>query len=98
MSASLGEHPVFAFGLNYVFTSVPYTGQATTFTVDQGVGVAVVAEPSGGPAATIGATANGLTTISLAAGGSNVGGRVVVVTSYGKSRGSFKPDIGNADL
>ena len=88
MSASLGEKSVTAFGQNYVFTSVPYTGSATSFSVDQGVSVAVVAEPASGPTATIGATSNGLTTISLAAGGSNVGGRVVVVTSYGKSRGS----------
>jgi hypothetical protein len=98
MSASLGEKAVFYAGQNYVFTSVPYTGQVTTFTVDQGVGSAVVIDPSGGPAATIGATANGLTTISLAAGGGNIGGRAVVVTSYGKSRASFKPDVGNADL
>ncbi len=98
MSASLGEKPTFAFGLNYVFHSVPYTGQSTTFQVDQGVSVATVVEPASGPTVTIGATSNGLTTLTLAVGGSNVGGRVVVCASYGKSRASFKPDIGNADL
>lgn len=98
MSASSGEKVVQAFGLTYVFHSVPYTGKATTFQTDQGVTVATVVEPASGPSASIGTASNGLVTITLSAGGANVGGRAVVVTSHGKGISSFKPEIGNAAL
>ena len=91
MSASIGEKATTAFGLNYVFHTIPYTGSATSFSVDQGVSNVAVVEPASGPTASIGATSSGLTTVSLTAGGANVGGRVVVVASYGKSRASSKP-------
>ena len=98
MSASLGEKPVFAFGQNYVLHSVPYSGSATSFTVDQRVRVATVVDPASGPTATIGSTSNGLTTISLSAGGQNIGGRVVVATAYGKARAGHKAEVGGASV
>lgn len=88
---AIGETPVSAFGENFVFSRVSYSGAATTFSVDQrAVSVAVVS-PASGPSASLGAAADGLKTVTLAAGGQNQGGVVIVCTSYGKSRASFKP-------
>lgn len=88
---AIGETPVFVFGENYVFSRVAYSGASTTFDVDQrAVSVAVVA-PASGPSATLGAAASGVKTVTLAAGGANQGGVVIVCTAYGKSRASAKP-------
>mgnify|MGYP001588858488 CR=1 FL=1 len=88
---AIGETPVFAFGENFVFSKVSYSGASATFSVDQrAVSVCVVA-PAGGPTATLGAAADGLKTVTLAAGGANQGGSVIVATAYGKARAGFKP-------
>ena len=86
-----GETPFFTFGENFVFSKVGYSGAATTFQVDQRAVSAAVVAPAGGPTATLGAAADGLKTVTLAAGGANQGGSVIVVTAYGKSRASAKP-------
>ena len=88
---AIGETPIFVFGENFVFSRVSYSGASTTFQVDQrAVSVAVVA-PASGPSASLGAAADGLKTVTLAAGGANQGGSVIVCTAYGKSRASAKP-------
>lgn len=94
MSASRGEKVVSYAGLKYVFSDVPYTGKAATFTVDQSAGAVAVVDPASGPTASLGSASNGTKTVTLAAGGSHIGGRVVVVTSHGKTISSFKPELG----
>lgn len=91
MATALSDKNVFAFGTNYVLHSVPYSGQATTFSVDQSASSVAVVDPSGGPTATLGSASSGLKTVTLAAGGANIGGRVVVVTAHGTHVGSAKP-------
>ena len=90
---SIGDSGVNIFGTNYVFHKVPYTGTAATFVVDQGATVAVCVEPASGPTATIAVSVEGTftQTITLAAGGANSGGNVIIVTTHGKSVSSSKP-------
>jgi hypothetical protein len=80
-----------AYGLNYVFHQVPYTGAVATFQVDQTCVVAVCVWPASGPTVSIAAASLGLKTLTLAAGGSESGGNVVICTAHGKSIASYKP-------
>lgn len=89
----MSEKPVIAFGENFVFHRIPYSGQATTFVVDQRATSAAVVAPVSGPSVSIAAAVDNsaVKVITLAAGGANQGGHVIVVTAYGKSRAGFKP-------
>lgn len=89
--SAIGEKPVFAFGENFVLSSVPYSGVATTFSVDARASSVAVIAPASGPTATLGSASGGLKTVTLAAGGANQGGAVIVATAYGKARAGFKP-------
>ena len=80
-----------AFGLNYVFHKIPYSGLETTFDVDQSAVVVTCVSPASGPGATLAAASAGLKTVTLAAGGVDTSGSVIIVTSHGKSIASYKP-------
>lgn len=79
-----------AFGTKFAFHRVPYSGSSTTFQVDQSATVASCIWPASGPTPTLGSASSGLKTVTLAAGGQNSGGFVVIVTAHGKSVGSNK--------
>jgi len=80
-----------AFGGNFVFHKVPYSGASTTFNVDQTAVVAVCVSPASGPTASLGTASSGLIEVTLAAGGSDTSGSVIICTSHGKSIASYKP-------
>jgi len=80
-----------AYGCNYVFHQVPYSGSSTTFSVDQSADVAATVSPASGPTASLGDASSGLKTVTLAANGADEGGYVTVVTRHGKSIASHKP-------
>ena len=84
MAIASGQKAVEAFGGKYVFHQVPYDGSATSFSVDQTATVVSVVAPSSGPTVTLGAGSGSLKTVTVAAGGSNLGGHVVIVTAHGK--------------
>lgn len=91
---SIGDKGVIAFGANYVFHKVPYSGTATTFEVDQSATVATCVSPASGPTVSLESTGDSSTfekTVTLAAGGANDGGNVIICTTHGKSVASVKP-------
>ena len=72
-----------AFGKAFSFHLVDYFGDSTTFQVDASASVVATVWPASGPAATVAAGSAGLRTVTLAAGGQNVGGKVIVVATHG---------------
>jgi hypothetical protein len=93
--AILGESVVRVFGANYVFLRCGYAGLADSVTVDQGATkVTVVSPASGGPTLTLGsASSTGTKTVTIAAGGLNAGGAIVILVNGGKSVGGFKGEL-----
>jgi len=88
----LGETRVRVFGTQFVFLRVAYSGRAVSVSVDQPcVSVSVISPTSGGPSASLGSASGGLKTLTLAAGGSSIGGAVIVVLNSGKTSASSKP-------
>ena len=75
-----------AFGKAFSFHLVDYFGDSTTFQVDASASVVATVWPSGGPAATIAAASAGLRTVTLAAGGAQIAGKVIVVATHGKGQ------------
>jgi hypothetical protein len=80
-----------AFGGNFVFHKIPYSGVSTTFDVDQSAVVATCVSPASGPSASLGTASSGIITVTLAAGGADTSGSVIIVTAHGKSIASSKP-------
>jgi hypothetical protein len=88
----LGETRVRVFGTQFVFLRVAYSGAAVAVSVDQpAVSASVLSPDSGGPTVSLGSASGGLKTLTLAAGGTSVGGAVIVVLNSGKTSSSFKP-------
>jgi hypothetical protein len=81
-------------GTFYKLSKVPYSGVATDFKVDQSAVSAVLLEPaSGGPTVTLGAADSSFEkTVNIAAGGTNEGGTVTVISAHtGSTLSSSKP-------
>ena len=92
---SMGQATVVLFGKKYVAHKVAYSGAATNFDTDLSVGsLPVCIDPAtGGPTAslgTAGATNDNLTRVTLAAGGANYGGVVIILCAHGTSVASTK--------
>ena len=91
---SMSQKTVMLFGKKYVAHEVPYSGVSVVFDTDLSVTAANVINPvSGGPTlslGTAGATNNNLTRITLAAGGGNDGGKVIILCAHGTSVASTK--------
>lgn len=81
--ASMDSAVVKAFGKAFTFHQVDYDGSATTFQVDASARAGASIAPASGPTVTLGSAASGLKTVTLAAGGSHTGGKVVVVIWHG---------------
>lgn len=74
---------VFA-GVEVVLQRVPYRGQATTYTVDFRTDTVAVIAPASGPTLSLGSsTSRGDKTVTVAAGGANKAGYIIVAA--GKS-------------
>ena len=79
-------------GRNFKIHSVPYSGgAASTFSVDQSATAVAVLEPaSSQPTITLAAASGGLKVVTLAAGGTDLGGAVTVVIAHGITISSSK--------
>lgn len=72
-----------AFGRAFSLHLVDYDGTATTFQVDASARAGAAIAPASGPTVTLGSASAGLITVTLAAGGSHTGGKVVVAIWHG---------------
>lgn len=73
-----------AFGRAFTFHEADYDNVAgSTFSVDASARTAVCVVPASGPSVTLGSASAGLKTVTLAAGGASVGGKVVICCWHG---------------
>jgi len=73
-----------AFGKAFSFHLVDYQGDvASTFQVDASARTVATIWPASGPSASLGSASAGLKTVTLAAGGAQLAGKVIVVVGHG---------------
>ena len=94
-TSSMGQTTVVLFGKKYVAHRVAYSGVSRVFDTDLSVSAnPVCIDPAtGGPTAslgTAGATNDNLTRVTLAAGGADRAGVVVILCAHGTSVASTK--------